>query len=116
MNITIANAAKRNIETGIKKVNGATEGMLIKEFFTESLIVVFVSLLISFYGVYLLLPGFNNLIEKNITINLSDPVLPGGVIGFGILTALISGLYPSIVMSRPSPVRSLHNRKEGKQS
>jgi len=116
MNITIANAAKRSIETGIKKVNGATAGMIIKEFFTESLIVVFVSLLISFYGVYLLLPGFNNLIEKNITINLSDPVLPGGVIGFGILTALISGLYPSIVMSRPSPGKVFLHNREGRKN
>ncbi len=115
MNITIANAAKRNIEIGIKKVNGATAGILIKEFFMESSIVVFVSLLISFYGVYLLLPAFNNLIEKNITFNFSDPLLPGGVMGFGILTALISGLYPSLVLSRPSPVKVLlHNREGGK--
>lgn len=115
MNITIADAAKRNIETGIKKVNGASDVALIREFFTESALIVFVSLIISIYGVYLLLPSFNKLIEKVITFRLSDPLLIAGVIGFGILTAVLSGLYPSIVLSRPSPLRVLlYNREGGK--
>jgi putative ABC transport system permease protein len=115
MNITIADAARRSVETGIKKVNGASATTLIREFFTESALTVCLSLIISIYLVYLLLPNFNNLIEKTITFSLSDPILISGVIGFGILTALFSGLYPSIVLSRPSPMRVLlHNREGGK--
>lgn len=103
MNISLANARKRYVETIIKKISGASPANLIKDFFTETGILILFSLLISIYGVYLLLPSFRSLIEQNIVVNFSDPLLWTGVAGFGILTMLLSGLYPSIYMSRPSP-------------
>ena len=112
MNISIANAGKRNTETVIKKVSGASPGALIRDFFAETAFLVFISLMISFFGVYLLFPSFNGLIEKNIAVNLSDPIFWGGAVGFGILTTLISGLYPSFVLSRSSPVKVLLHNKE----
>jgi putative ABC transport system permease protein len=111
MNISIANAVKRNIDTGIKKVHGATSGAVISEVFAEISIVVFFSLVISFFGMHLLLPWFNGLIEKHIVVNFSDPVFWVGIAGFGIVTTLISGLYPAIVFSRPSPVKVLLQRR-----
>jgi len=115
MNISIANTGKRNIETVIKKVNGASPGVLISDFFAEIAFLVVTSLIISFFGVYFLLPFFNNLIGKNIIVDLSDPIFWFGTIGFGILSILISGLYPSIVLSRPSPIKVLlHNRESDK--
>lgn len=112
MNISIANSAKQNVETAIKKVNGATSATLIRDFFAELAFLVFCSLIISFFGVYLLLPPFNSLIERNVSINLSDPVFWGGAAGFGFLTILISGLYPSIVFARPSPIKILLRNKQ----
>jgi putative ABC transport system permease protein len=112
MNISIANARKRNIVTVIKKISGVSPGGLICDFFVETAFFVLISLLISFFAVYLLFPSFNALIEKNIFINLSDPVFWSGAIGFGLLTTLISGLYPSIVLSRPSPIMVLLRNKE----
>ena len=112
MNISIANAVKRNIDTGIKKVHGATSGAVISEVFAEITIVVMISLVISFFGVHLLLPWFNGLIEKHIVVNFSDPVFWVGIAGFGIVTTLISGLYPAIVFSRPSPVKVLLQRRD----
>jgi putative ABC transport system permease protein len=112
MNISIANAGKRKIETVIKKVYGATEGALIGDYFAEIAFIVFISLIISFLGVYMLIPSFNSLIEKNLILNLSDPIFFAGVVGFGVLTMLISGLYPSIVLARPSPVKVLLHDNE----
>lgn len=112
MNISMANAGKRSIETAIKKVNGASPGVLVGDFFAEISFLVFVSLIISLFGVFQLLPLFNSLIEKNIIVNLSDPIFWAGMIGFGILAVIISGLYPSIVLSRPSPVKVLLHNKE----
>jgi putative ABC transport system permease protein len=112
MNISIANARKRNIETVIKKVSGANSGELIGDFFAEIAFVVFISLIISFLMVYMLLPSFNSILDKNIIVSLSDPVFFGGIIGFGVLTTFISGLYPSIVLARPSPAKVLLHYKE----
>jgi len=114
MNISIANAGKKNIETGIKKVSGASFNSLIWDYLSEVILFVFISFIIACFGVFLLLPSFNNLVEKEIIINFSDPVLWGGAIGFGILTILISGIYPAIVLSRPSAIQILLKNK-GKQ-
>ena len=111
MNISIANASKRNVETVIRKISGASPGTLIVDFFAEISFLVIISLLVSTLGVYLLLPMFNRLIEKNITVNLSDPVLWAGLAGFGVLTILISGIYPSVKLSKPSPVKVLLQNK-----
>jgi putative ABC transport system permease protein len=112
MNISIANSEKRGIETVIKKVSGASAGILIGDFFAEITFLVIVSLIISFFAVYLLFPYFNDLTEKTIVVDISDPILWLGAAGFGILSVLISGLYPSVVLSRPSPVKVLLHNKE----
>lgn len=113
VNISIAGAGKRNIEMGIKKVNGASLSHLIGNFFVEITLVVFISLLLAFGGISSLLPWFEKLTGKNVAIDFTDPVLWIGVLGFCVLTILVSGLYPSIVLSRPSPVKVLlQNRSE----
>jgi putative ABC transport system permease protein len=115
MNISIATSSKRNVETVIKKVSGASPGTLVGDFFAEIVFLVVTSLMISIFGVYFLLPFFNNLTEKNIFIDLSDPVLWCGVIGVGFISIIISGIYPAIVFSRPSPVKVLlYNRESDK--
>jgi putative ABC transport system permease protein len=112
MNISIANSGKRNIETVIKKLSGASPAGLITDFFIETAFLVFLSLVISIYAVYLVFPTFKSLVGKDIIVNLSDHVFWIGVAGFFILTILISGLYPSIFLSRPSPARVLIFNKE----
>jgi putative ABC transport system permease protein len=111
MNISIANSGKR-IETVIKKLSGASPKGLVADFFTETAFLVFISLVISIYAVDLIFPFFKTLVGKDIVINLSDPILWIGVSGFCVLTILISGLYPAIFLSRPSPARVLLKSKE----
>jgi putative ABC transport system permease protein len=111
INISIASARKRNIETGIKKVHGAAQHSLIGEVFTEIAVIVLISLFVSFIGVYLLLPSFNGLTGKNIVVDFSDPVFWIGVVGFGVLITLGSGLYPAITLSRPSPASIFLQRR-----
>ncbi|HKK42927.1 MAG TPA: ABC transporter permease [Bacteroidales bacterium] len=111
MNITTADASRRSVETAIKKVSGASPGMLVGDLMAEISFLVFISLMISFLGVYLLMPLFDRLIEKDITVNLSDPVLWTGIICFGILSVCIAGLYPSVKLSKPSPVKVLLQKR-----
>lgn len=112
MNISIANARRRNIETVIKKVSGASPASLIVDFFAETSFLVIISMMISIYAIYLLFPSFNALLEKNINVNFSDSIIWIGITGFGILTTLISALYPSVFLSRPSPSGVLLHNKE----
>jgi putative ABC transport system permease protein len=116
MNISIANSGKRNIETVIKKLSGASPAGLITDFFIETAFLVFLSLMISIYAVYLVFPSFKSLVGKDIIVNLSDHVFWIGVAVFCFLTILISGLYPSIFLSRPSPARVLIFNKESNRN
>jgi putative ABC transport system permease protein len=111
MNISISGSGKRNMETGVKKVHGATSGAIVRDVFFELTIVVLISLAISFLAVHLLLPFFNELVQREIAVNLSDPVFWVGILGFGLLTVLCSGLYPAIFFSRPAPVKMLLQKR-----
>jgi putative ABC transport system permease protein len=111
MNISLAQAGKRNIETGIKKVHGAGPRLLIREVFLETSLVVFLSLVLSIVGVEILMPAFNRLMEKNIPFDFSDPYYWIGVTIIGIVTVLGSGLYPAIAFSRTTPLKVLLQKR-----
>ncbi len=111
MNISISNSRRRNMETGLKKVHGATTGAIISDIFFELTLLVLISLAICFMAVHLLLPYFNTLVQRNIVVNLADPVFWVGILGFGILTVLCSGLYPALFFSRPATVKVLLQKK-----
>ncbi len=111
MNISISDSAKRNMETGIKKVHGATSGAIIRDVFFELSLIVMISLAVSFLSVHLLLPQFNKLVQRNIMVQPSDPVFWIGMFGFGVIAVLCSGMYPAIFFSRPAPVRNLLHKR-----
>jgi putative ABC transport system permease protein len=111
MNISISDSGTRNMETGIKKVHGATSRAIVSDVFFELSLIVIISLAISFLTVHLLLPYFNKLVQRNIIVNLSDPVFWVGILGFGVITVLFSGLYPAVFYSRSAPVKVLLQKR-----
>ncbi len=108
MNLTTAKYSLRTKEAGIRKVVGANRKQLICQFFSESLIYTFVSLILSMISIYLLLPSFNALIDK--TIDFS--ILSQGprfllILGITLVIGLISGSYPALFLSAFHPSRIL---------
>ena len=76
-NLSTAAATKRAKEIGVRKVLGSAKNRLILQFLTESVMLTFLSMLFAVGLVYLLLPYFNNLSGKHITI--------GFYLGYGAL-------------------------------
>lgn len=105
INISIAAATRRHVETGIKKVIGANTRFLVQSFFVEMGLLVVIGLFLSILLIKALFPHFSQLIDKQISFSLSDPVLWTGLILFGLLAILISGLYPALYLSKPSPIQ-----------
>lgn len=103
MNIATARATKRTREIGVRKVTGATQLILIRQFMTESLIFTSLATGISLILVYLLLPLFNQLVEVNFSISFLDPVLWTGLVSVLIFTAILSGGYPAFLLSSFKP-------------
>ena len=103
-NLATARAAKRAKEIGIRKVNGAGKRQLMAQFMSESLLMAFLSLVISLFLVELLLPVFNTFTGTSFRlIQLFEGSLLLQVIAITLLTGIAAGFYPSMVLSRMNP-------------
>lgn len=106
MNLATARSARRAKEVGLRKVVGAGRKQLIGQFLGESMLISFVALLIAVCFVWMLLPAFNELAGKKLSIHLFDGKLVTSLIGIALITGLISGSYPALFLSgfRPAQV------------
>jgi putative ABC transport system permease protein len=100
MNLTTARSAQRAGEVGIRKSMGATRANLIPQFLGESLVIVVFALVVSFVLVIVLLPLFNDVMQKQLTLNADNlPFIAGTALIICLLTALIAGSYPAFFLS-----------------
>ncbi len=103
MNIATARATKRTREIGVRKMTGATQTVLIRQFMTESLMMTSVAVVLSLLLAQLLLPAFNQLVGVQLSFSVFDPTIIVGSIGIGMLTGLLAGIYPALVLSSFKP-------------
>ncbi len=108
MNLATARSAKRAKEVGIRKVSGATRGMLIRQFLMESVIQSFIALFLALILVELFLSGFNNIMDSNLSL-INDHFFKtlAFALGVTLLYGLFSGSYPAFFLSRFQPVSVL---------
>jgi putative ABC transport system permease protein len=111
MNLSTALAGQRAKEVGLRKTVGALRFQLIIQFMGESFLVVFMSLIIGISIAWLLLPLFNDLSSKTISIDLLSVKIIGSLLGTAILVGVISGSYPAFFLSSFKPVKVLKGIK-----
>jgi putative ABC transport system permease protein len=110
MNLSTARHGARANEVGMRKVVGADRKALIWQFLLESIIISFISFLLALVFVYLFLPLFNNLIERQLTLGV---VFSGNIqiilelVGITLLAGIIAGSYPALFLSAFQPVTIL---------
>jgi len=107
MNLATARSARRAKEVGVRKVVGAGRMQLIGQFLGESLFISFIALLLAVCMVCLLLPVFNDLAGKQLSIQLLDGKLIVLLMGIALFTGLVSGSYPALFLSGFKPVQVL---------
>lgn len=107
MNLSTARSEKRAKEVGIRKTLGSGKKQLVLQFFFESIILAFIAFLFSILAVYLLLPSFNNLVDKRLFLDLSQPFFWLGAVLIIVFTGIVAGSYPAIYLSSFSPVKVL---------
>jgi len=106
MNLSTAKAAYRGREVGIKKVVGASRGMLVLQYLGESVLLSLLSLAVALLIVWMLLPVFNNITGKNLSLLLA-PGLWATAVGVAVVTGLFAGSYPAFYLSGFRPVAVL---------
>jgi putative ABC transport system permease protein len=107
MNLSTARSEKRAKEVGIRKAIGSYRSQLITQFFSESILTVFVSLILALVVTHFILPLFNSLAEKNMSLPWSNPWMWAGVAGASMVIGLLAGSYPALYLSSIRPVGAL---------
>src|SRR5579859_432851 len=107
MNLATAQSAKRAKEVGLRKVIGAARSSLIIQFIGEALLLTALSILLALALTALLLPAFNNLTGKQLTLPIAEPAFWMTIAGLLLITGLFAGSYPALFLSSLNPVATL---------
>jgi putative ABC transport system permease protein len=107
MNLATARSARRAKEVSLRKVVGAERAQLIAQFLGESVLFSLIAMGVAVCIAYLLLPPFNQLTGKMLSIQWTDTAFVSGLLGIAILTGLLSGSYPALFLSAFQPIRVL---------
>jgi putative ABC transport system permease protein len=109
MNLSTARSLKRAKEVGVRKVLGAERKSLIYQFLGESTLMSCLALLLAIFISYLVLPLFNNLTQKNITL-FDQPAVWFWIVLLTMGTGLLSGMYPAFYLSSFRPITVLKGK------
>jgi ABC-type antimicrobial peptide transport system permease subunit len=107
MNLSTARSEQRAKEVGIRKTIGSRRIQLIGQFFSESILVCFLSFLLAVTLVFFSLPFFNTLAAKQMTLPWNSFPFWLMAIGFTLFTGILSGSYPALYLSAFDPVKVL---------
>ncbi len=108
INLATSRASLRGREVGIRKTVGALRNELMKQFLGESVFLTFTAFILSLTAVYTIYPYFRDFVGINIPLDvLTNPLSLAGLTGLIFLLGIISGSYPSLLLSSLRPVNVL---------
>lgn len=116
MNLTTARSQKRSKEVGMSKTLGATSKSLVIRFYIETGLITAISIVLGFVLAVLVLPSFNAITNQSLEIDvLFQSSFLMAIVGIWLVTTVVSGLYPSLYLSRFMPKEILSpSFKQGK--
>ncbi len=108
MNLSTAKSARRAREVGVRKTFGSARSLLIFQFIGEAILTSTIAMLLAIFILTLLLPSFNNLLEKDLSLMIINTYWTAPIlIGFTILVGVLAGSYPSFYLSSFVPAKVL---------
>lgn len=116
MNLATAKATLRAKEVGVRKVIGASRGMLIKQFMSEAFVYASIAVVVAYVLSELFLPIFNQMVDKEMTGQILNTSILGWLFGFVLITTLVAGSYPALYLSSFSPSKIFKNNFGNKLS
>ncbi|KAA5541189.1 ABC transporter permease [Adhaeribacter rhizoryzae] len=107
INLSTARSSTRAKEVGVRKAIGAGKKQLIRQFLSESYLVVVMAFAIALLLLWFVQQPFNQLADKNIAFPFSNLAFWGISLLFILLTGCVAGLYPALYLSSFQPVKVL---------
>ena len=110
INLATAQAAGRAREVGVRKTLGSSRGQLIRQFMSETTVIVLAAVVLGSGLAALLAPQLKYISDVPDALPfLGDPVLLGFLALLTVVVSVVSGAYPALVLSGFNPVRALKN-------
>lgn len=111
MNLSTARSANRAREVGVRKVLGSSRTHLVAQFLAESLIVTLAAAIIAVVIAWVLLPFFNQVSGKELSISLQTFtwLLPALLV-IVVVVGILAGAYPAFFLSAFQPVHVLKGK------
>jgi putative ABC transport system permease protein len=110
MNLATARSSRRSSEVGIRKVLGAEKKLLIAQFLGESVMMSLIAFVFAILFTELLIPAFNSVSGKNLSLNYSNIGIVAVFLLLSILTGLLAGSYPAFYLSSFNPAKVLKGK------
>jgi putative ABC transport system permease protein len=107
INLATAQSTQRAREIGVRKTLGSTQPQLIGQFLGETLLLTSAATLLALGLARGALRYLGDIIPRGVTLDWSRPSLYGFLVGVALLTALLAGLYPGVLVARLAPVKAL---------
>jgi putative ABC transport system permease protein len=111
INLSTARSANRAKEVGVRKVIGSSRRNLIGQFLTESVLLTFISAVLAIVIVRLLLPYFNHVADKQLSVTGQSFLSTLKVLLLVVLlVGALAGIYPALYLSGFKPIAVLKGR------
>ncbi len=110
MNLATARSERRAREVGIRKSIGSGRRQLMAQFIGESTFIAFIASVIALLLTELLLPSYNQMVEKNLSVDYTSPYFWILAVTVILVTGLVSGSYPAFYLSSFQPVKVLKGK------
>lgn len=111
MNLSTARSSNRSREVGVRKVLGSSRKNLIFQFLAESVLVTLVATVIAVIAASAVLPFFNQLSGKEITLTVESlKWLVPSLLAVVLVVGSLAGSYPAFFLSAFQPVDVLKGK------
>lgn len=111
MNLATARSEQRAKEVGVRKALGSGKKRLVAQFMAEALLLSIIATLIAVLIIYVSLPAFNAIMQKQLVLNLVAPLHIIFLIAISLICGLVAGSYPALYLSSFNPVTVLKGIK-----
>ena len=94
---------------------GASRGSLIGQYFTESVLLSAISMVVAILLVWLLLPQFNFIARKELELSFDSPFIMAAL-ALVLIVGILAGSYPALFLSAFDPIQVLKGKLSRKTS
>ena len=117
INLSTARSADRMKEVGMRKVFGAYRQHLIRQFLGESIIIVFVSMLLAVAIFEIFKLNIEGVMPREMFADIyNNPVFLLSSLGLIVVVGVMAGFYPALYISRYQPITVLQGKGGMKSS